>query len=118
MKVDAIVRFAWKGSLFLAVFLFSLTLVQVLILAYSKWWYQRQGENTERICQQIQPGMPRTAVWQQVHDNSHPHGESEVNHVLGFWTREGTCSVSLDPNTDRVVSKEYHRSPGQFIGIE
>ncbi len=81
MNVHAIVRFAWKGSLFLAVFLFSLTLVQVLILAYPKWWYQRQGENTERVCQQIQPGMPPAAVWQLVGSNSHPHTESEGNHA-------------------------------------
>jgi hypothetical protein len=62
--------------------------------------------------------MTRDAVRQFVDSRSNPHGESEDDRILQFWTTGGTCSVSFAMGTDQVVSTTYDRERGRFTGIE
>lgn len=96
----------------------SLTGSEFIIFAYQKSWYERQGRTVWRSCDHIKPGMSQEEVWNVVNETGEPHGSWQGHHMLGFWGRTGSCSVSLDPSEGRVAKSEYSESTGVIVRVE
>lgn len=103
--------------LFLTVALVSLMLTELLVVACQRRWYEKSGDSVIRSCESVQSEMSPDQVWREVKERREPHGRWKADRTLGFWGSRGSCTISLDPNTNRVVHREYSETPGNFEGI-
>jgi hypothetical protein len=103
-------------------FLFLLVIVsaistELLIVAYRGHWYEKQDHAIRPACESLQPGMSPTEVWELVGKLVEPHVIWQTENTLGFAATQGSCSVSLEPNTHKVVAREFSRPAEGFVGV-
>ena len=100
------------------VMLVSMIGTELLILSYRNRWYEKQDKVMRPACERIQVGMSPNDVWQLAGQLGEPHGEWQADHSLGFWASHGSCTVSLDPKTNQVVTREYSQPKDRFVGFQ